>query len=79
MTFTESMDHVAQLFEVIGTVVLFAGLFVSAGLAMRSLRRTGDGWKIAKRVMELLWGETKPDAGFLDGIGGRGPKVWARS
>src|ERR1700750_591954 len=43
------------------------------------LRRTADGWKIAKRVMELLWGETKPDAGFLDGIGGRGPKVWARS
>jgi len=43
------------------------------------LRRTPDGWKIAKRVMELLWGETKPDTGFLDGLGGRGPKVWARS
>ena len=43
------------------------------------LRRTEDGWKIATRVMELLWGETKPDAGFLDGLGGRGPKVWARS
>ena len=43
------------------------------------LRRTADGWKISERVMELLWGETKPDAGYLDGLGGRGPKVWARS
>ena len=43
------------------------------------LRRTVEGWKIAKRVMELLWGESKPDTGFLDGLGGRGPKVWARS
>jgi hypothetical protein len=43
------------------------------------LQRTRDGWKIAKRVMELLWGETKADEGFLDGLGGRGPKVWARS
>ena len=41
------------------------------------LRRTPDGWKLAKRVMELLWGETKPDAGYLDGLGGRGPKVWS--
>src|SRR3954470_18672166 len=43
------------------------------------LQRTADGWKIAKRVMELLWGETKADTGFLDSLGGRGPKVWARS
>jgi ketosteroid isomerase-like protein len=43
------------------------------------LRRTPDGWKIAKRTMELLWGESKPDAGFLDTLGGRGPKIWARS
>ena len=43
------------------------------------LRRTPDGWKISKRVMELLWGETKPDAGYLDSLGGRGPKIWARS
>ena len=43
------------------------------------LRRTPDGWKLSKRVMELLWGETKPDAGYLDTLGGRGPKVWARS
>jgi hypothetical protein len=43
------------------------------------LRRTPDGWKLSRRVMELLWGESKPDAGYLDGLGGRGPKVWARS
>jgi ketosteroid isomerase-like protein len=43
------------------------------------LRRTPDGWKISKRVMELLWGETKPDDGFLATIGGRGPKIWQRS
>ncbi len=43
------------------------------------LRRTSDGWKLSRRVMELLWGETKPDAGYLDALGGRGPKVWARS
>jgi hypothetical protein len=43
------------------------------------LRRTPGGWKLSKRVMELLWGETKPDAGYLDTLGGRGPKIWARS
>jgi hypothetical protein len=43
------------------------------------LKRTPDGWRISKRIMELLWGESKPDAGYLDALGGRGPKVWARS
>jgi hypothetical protein len=43
------------------------------------LRRTPAGWKISRRVMELLWGESKPDSGYLDSLGGRGPKVWARS
>jgi SnoaL-like domain len=43
------------------------------------LKRTPAGWKISKRIMELLWGESKTDDGFLDGLGGRGPKVWARS
>jgi hypothetical protein len=42
------------------------------------LRRTPDGWKISKRVMELLWGESKPDEGYLAQLGGRGPKVWQR-
>lgn len=43
------------------------------------LRRTPSGWKVSRRVMELLWGESKADEGYLDGLGGRGPKVWARS
>jgi hypothetical protein len=42
------------------------------------LTRTPDGWKIAKRVMELLWGERRADDGYLERLGGRGPKVWSR-
>jgi hypothetical protein len=42
------------------------------------LRRTSDGWKISRRVMEVLWGESRADDGFLAQLGGRGPKVWAR-
>jgi hypothetical protein len=42
------------------------------------LRRTPDGWKIGRRVMEVLWGESKADDGYLSQLGGRGPKVWAR-
>jgi hypothetical protein len=42
------------------------------------LRRTADGWKIGRRVMEVLWGESKADDGYLSQLGGRGPKVWAR-
>ncbi len=43
MTFTESMDHVAQVFEAIGAAVLFVGLLVSVALAVRSLYRDRDG------------------------------------
>ena len=42
------------------------------------LKRTDAGWKIAKRTMELLWGESKADEGYLDSLGGRGPKIWSR-
>ncbi len=42
------------------------------------LKRTTDGWKISKRVMEVLWGESKVDDGYLANLGGRGPKVWQR-
>jgi hypothetical protein len=42
------------------------------------LTRTSAGWKISKRVMELLWAEKKPDSGYLAELGGRGPKVWSR-
>ena len=43
------------------------------------LRRTAEGWKISKRIMELLWGESKADEGYLASLGGRGPKIWQRS
>jgi hypothetical protein len=43
------------------------------------LRRKPGGWKISKRIMELLWGESKPDEGYLSSLGGRGPKIWQRS
>jgi hypothetical protein len=42
------------------------------------LKRTAAGWKISKRTMEVLWGESKAKDAFLDQIGGRGPKIWAR-
>lgn len=42
------------------------------------LKRTSDGWKISRRIMEILWGESRADDGFLAQVGGRGPKVWAR-
>jgi hypothetical protein len=43
------------------------------------LKRTSDGWRISRRVMELLWGESKADDGYLASLGGRGPKIWQRS
>jgi hypothetical protein len=40
------------------------------------LRREGDGWKISRLVLEILWGEEKADAaGYLALIGGRGPRA----
>jgi ketosteroid isomerase-like protein len=43
------------------------------------LKRTSGGWKISRRIMEILWGETRKDDGFLASIGGRGPQVWKRA
>ena len=43
------------------------------------LKRTPAGWKISKRIMELLWGESKADEGYLASLWGRGPKIWQRS
>jgi hypothetical protein len=42
------------------------------------LRRRPGGWRISKRTMEVLWGESRAKDDFLESIGGRGPKVWAR-
>ena len=55
MSFTETMDHVAQLFEAIGALVLLAGLFLSAGLASRAWRRSKDG-RVAYKVLRESFG-----------------------
>jgi uncharacterized membrane protein len=49
------MDHVAQVFEVIGAVVLLAGLFLAAVLCARVLRRSGGGPR-AYRVLRQSFG-----------------------
>jgi SnoaL-like domain len=42
------------------------------------LRRNPQGWQISRRVMEVLWGESRSDDGYLAQFGGRGPKIWQR-
>ncbi len=38
------------------------------------LRRTDDGWKISKLLLELCWGERRADPShYLADVGGRGP------
>lgn len=47
---------------------------VLVGRYRNELRRTGDGWKISRLELELLWGERKLDnAGYFASVGGRGP------
>jgi uncharacterized membrane protein len=55
MTFTEAMETVAQVFEAIGAIVLLGGLLLSLGLAVRVLRRSGDGG-LAYRVLRQSFG-----------------------
>ena len=55
MTFTETMDHVAQVFEAIGAAVILMGFFVSVGIAVRSMRRSHDG-RLAYRVLRESFG-----------------------
>jgi uncharacterized membrane protein len=55
MTFAEAMEHVAQIFEAIGAVVLLAGLALALGLAVRSLRRSAD-WQKAYTVLRRSFG-----------------------
>jgi uncharacterized membrane protein len=55
MTFTETMDHVAQVFEAIGATVLLLGFFLSLGISVRSLRRSRDG-RVAYRVLRESFG-----------------------
>jgi len=47
---------------------------VLVGRYYNELRRGGDGWKISRLVLELLWGEAKVDTtGYFALVGGRGP------
>ena len=55
MTFTHAMEHVAQVFEIIGAAVLFAGLFVSTALGVRAYRRTRNG-ATAYRILRQSFG-----------------------
>src|SRR3954463_2187350 len=55
MTFAEAMEHVAQVFEAIGALVLLIGLFVSVALGVRDFRRTRDGGR-AYRVLRQAFG-----------------------
>jgi ketosteroid isomerase-like protein len=47
---------------------------VLVGRYRNELRRTDEGWKISKLLLELCWAERRADAtGYLDEVGGRGP------
>ena len=51
MSFQQAMEQVARFFEVIGALVLVAGLVVSVGLAVRSWRRYRAGtqaWQVLR-------------------------------
>jgi ketosteroid isomerase-like protein len=49
---------------------------VLVGRYHNELRRTPDGWKISKLLLELCWGERRADpSGYLADVGGRGPQV----
>src|SRR3954449_11193499 len=43
------------------------------GRYQNELRRAGDGWKISRLLLEIVWGEAKDDDGYLEAVGGRGP------
>ena len=45
MTFSETMDHVAQAFEILGVLVLVSGIFWSTWLAVVAWRGSHQGWK----------------------------------
>jgi uncharacterized membrane protein len=55
MTFSDAMEHVAQLFEAIGALVLLVGLLFCFTLAIRTFRRSGDGRR-AYQVLRASFG-----------------------
>jgi uncharacterized membrane protein len=56
MTFSEAMEHVAQLFEVIGALVLLVGLLFCFALAIRAFRRSRDGQRAYQVLRESFGG-----------------------
>ena len=49
-------------------------IHVLVGRYHNELRRTEDGWKISKLLLELCWGERRADpTGYLAEVGGPGP------
>ena len=56
MTFTETMDKMAEGFEVVGVVVLVIGLVWSLALAVVVWRRSGDGRAGYRALRETFGG-----------------------
>ena len=56
MTFSEAMEHVAQLFEAIGALVLLVGLLFCFTLAIRAFRRSADGHRAYQVLRESFGG-----------------------
>jgi uncharacterized membrane protein len=56
MTFLDAMEHVAQLFEAIGALVLLGGLVVSIAVAVRSWTRDHDGPAAYQRLRATFGG-----------------------
>ena len=56
MTFAESMELVARVFEGIAALVLLVGLLISAILAVRSYHSSRDGRKAYKVLRESFGG-----------------------
>jgi hypothetical protein len=53
-------------------------IHVLVGRYHDELRRTEQGWKISKLLLELCWGERRADAtGYLADVGGPGPDMRA--
>ena len=54
MTFAETMDHVAQAFEVLGAAVLVAGAIIAAWMSWAVWRRTHAGDAAFRTLRELF-------------------------
>jgi ketosteroid isomerase-like protein len=53
---------------------------VMAGRYHDELRRTAEGWRVSRRVMDYLWAtESAVSETFMPLLGGLGPGVWRRS